>query len=125
MGTVAGLVLHRVERGVYVQEVGGHVTADLMERSLRTAWDRADFTTPYGVVHILDERLTYDHDMRMFPERPNIVPAVASAVVTQNRLQRMVVSAVGIASRIKRGTLVSAHDDVLDAVIRVRRLVSR
>lgn len=124
MGTVEGLALYRVEKGVYVQEVRGHLTADLMERSLRAAWDRPDFTTPYGVVHILDDGLTYDADMRSFPDRPNIVPAVASAVVTQNRLQRMVVAAIGIASRIKRGTRVSAHDDVLEAVEAVRRLVS-
>ncbi len=123
VGTVEGLALHRVEPGIYVQEVRGHLTAALMERSLRMAWERPDFTTPYGVIHILDGRLTYDNDMREFPDRPGIVSAVASAVVTDNMLLRMVVSAIGIASRIKRGTRVSAHDDVLAAVDEVRRLV--
>lgn len=124
IGTVGGLVLFRVEPGIYVQEVRGHVSADLMERSLRAAWNRRDFEAPYGVVHILDSALTYDRDLRDFPDRPNIVTAVASAVVTDNSLLRMVVSAIGIASRIKRGTRVSAHDDVLDAIDAVRRLLS-
>jgi hypothetical protein len=123
IGTVEQLALYRVERGVYVQEVRGHLTADAMERSLRAAWTRADFSVPYGVVHILDGALTYDPDVREFPDRPNIVPAVASAVVTDNRLLRMVVSAIGIASRIKRGTRVSAHDDVVEAVAAVRSLL--
>lgn len=99
IGTVEQLVLFRVDPGIYVQEVRGHLTADAMERSLRTAWSRPDFRTPYGVVHILESGLTYDRDMRDFPDRPNIVTAIASAVVTDNALFRMVVSAIGLASR--------------------------
>lgn len=124
VGTVEQLALFRVEPGIYVQEVRGHLTADLMERSLRTAWSRPDFRTPYGVVHLLESSLTYDRDMRDFPDRPNVVAAVVSAVVTENPLFRMVVSAVGLASRMKRGTRVSAHADVLDAVATVRSLLA-
>lgn len=123
LGTVEGLTLYRVEPGVYVQEVRGHLTAALMERSLRTAWDRPDFTTPYGVVHVIDAGITYDADIREFPDRPGIIAAAASVVVTDNALLRMVVAAIGIASRIKRGTRVSAYDDVLAAVEAVRGLV--
>lgn len=121
IGRVEGLTLFLVEPGVYVQEVRGHLTADAMERSLRAAWSRPDFVRPYGVVHVLASDLTYDSDLRSFPDRPGIEAAVASAVVTDNALHRMVIAAVGIASRMKRGTRVSAHSDVPAALEAVRR----
>jgi hypothetical protein len=123
VGETDGLVMWHVEPGLYVQEVSGHLTADGMERSLRQVWGRDDFVTPYGVVHVMHPDTTYDNDIRDFPDRPNIVPAVASAVVTDNRLHRMVLSALGIASRLKRGTRVSAHSGVVEAVEHVRGLL--
>jgi len=121
IGQVEGLTLFLVEPGVYVQEIEGHLTADAMERSLRAAWSRRDFERPYGVVHLLAPDLTYHADLRTFPDRPGIEPAVASAVVTDSGLHRMVIAAIGIASRIKRGTRVSAHTDVREALDAVRR----
>ena len=121
IGRVEGLTLFLVEPGVYVQEIAGHLTADAMERSLREAWSRRDFERPYGVVHVIAPDVTYDADLRTFPDRPGIEAAVASAVVTESALHRMVISAMGIASRIKRGTRVSSHSDVADALGAVRR----
>jgi hypothetical protein len=121
IGRLAGLTIHLVEPGVYVQEIEGHLDADTMERSLKMAWSRPDFVHPYGVVHVIAPGVTYSPDMREFPDRPGVEPAVASAVVTDSAMHRMVLAALGIASRLKRGTRISAHSDVLEAIEAVRR----
>ncbi len=117
--------VYQIDSQVYVFETAGHLTSDLMYRCFRSCWDAPNFHEPYGVVTMIIGDTTYDPDLRHFSDRPDLISSAAVGLVTEKTLRRMILSTIGIATRLKHGTELSAHADFPAALSAVRKVLQK
>ncbi|RMG94162.1 MAG: hypothetical protein D6705_16815 [Deltaproteobacteria bacterium] len=109
---------------IFAFECTGHLDSDVMFALFESCWKSPGFDTPYGVVaHVVGET-TYDPDLRTFAEREGLVAAAAVAVITDKVIQRMVLSTVGIATRLRHGTVLTTHEHFDDGLAAVERTLA-
>ncbi len=114
----------RLSPRIFAFECTGHLDSDVMFGLFEACWRSPGFETPYGVVaHVVGET-TYDPDLRTFADREGLVSAAAVAVITDKVIQRMVLSTVGIATRLRHGTVLSTHERFDDGLAAVERTVA-
>ncbi len=112
---------YQLKPNLYVFEMEGHLTSELMFKMFEDCWRAPGFVRPYGVVCFLTNDVTYDPDLRTFAETPGLISAAAVGIVVEKVLARMVLSTVGIATRLKHGTALTTHSDFSDALQAVQR----
>lgn len=112
---------YQLAPNLYVLEMEGHLTSELMFQMFEDCWRAPGFERPYGVVCFLTNDVTYDPDLRTFSDTPGLISAAAVGIVVEKVLARMVLSTVGIATRLKHGTALTPHSDFADAIDAVQR----
>jgi hypothetical protein len=115
----------QIDQQLYVFELDGHVTSDVMYGLFQACWQSPGFEKPYGVIGMVSGDLTYDPDLREFSDRAGLVSAAAVGLVVERVLARMVLSAVGLATRLKHGTDLSSHATFIEAHDAVRAVLAK
>lgn len=115
----------QLDAQTYVFETQGHLTSDLLFSLFESCWKAPGFSQPYGVVNLVTGDVTYDPDVRYFTDRDNLISAAAVGVVVEKVLARMVLSTVGIATKLRHGTELTSHATFDEALSAVRKAVAK
>ncbi len=124
LSTVGACRSYQIAPRIFAFECTGHLDSDTMFGLFQSCWRAPGFDTPYGVVAAVVGETTYDPDLRTFADREGLVSAAAVAVITDKVIQRMVLSTVGIATRLRHGTVLTTHEHFDDGLAAVERTLA-
>lgn len=119
--------IFQLEPDVYHLEFDDHLTVGDLKASYESVWSASSFRQPYGLIlQPSSGDVTYDPELRNYPgDDPLHIPGKVGVVVTDRAVSKMVVSAIGLALRLKGGIVLVARPDLEGAYTTVREVLDK
>jgi hypothetical protein len=101
---------------IYQLRVFRHISRALLAAALQVIWASPRWRQPWGLVIVVEDGATYDSDVRKHEMPPNDRRAVGTSVVTTKQMHRMVIKSIGIGYSLVSRFVMSAHENLEEAV---------
>ncbi len=111
--------------GVYLATAPIHVDAAVIDGMLDQIWSLPAWAQPWGLVVDVNGAESYHPDVRKTGVPAKHLRAVGTAIVTRKSMHHVLIPTIGLGLRTLMGFDLSAHEQLEDAVERMRGSVAK